>query len=128
MARHDAIRDAIQQWLRKHGVNALTEQHVPKWDTPTERAILDVTYVDPQEGLTCVDVSVVATSAEDAVGAGLLLARRERSKHIRYAREGLSPFVIDARGRWGVEAQSWARGVLRQKDARERGSAMAELR
>ncbi len=83
-ARHDAVRDAIAQWLTSHGFKALLEQHVPRWDRPTvrnqEHAILDVTYIDSQEGLVCIDVSIVAAAAESAEGVGILQAVREKGQ------------------------------------------------
>ena len=104
MRRHDGIRDCIAEWVP----HAKVEQSMPKWDTPAERAVLDVAYRDRTGAETCVDVSVVAAAAIPC-----LLMRRELAKHRRYPGPGLIPFALASRGRWGREAAGWARAVAR---------------
>lgn len=74
------------------------------------------------------DVSVVATCSQNALGHGLILARREQAKHRRYRGEGLVPFVVDVRDKWGcpqdpAAAQQRRRWLL----AQALQSAVAEM-
>ncbi len=123
LQRHDDIRDAIAAWLP----NGQTEQAVPKWDKPDKKAILDVAYTNHQGHETFVDTSIVAAApmGPEAVKA---LQRRESSKHTRYPGPGLVPFAIDVRGRWGKEAQAWARATARHFFGEEAVDKLHELR
>lgn len=49
------------------------------------------------------------------------------AKYRRYPGPNMVPLVLDARGRWGVEAQVWARGIARSIAAHT-GKALADLR
>lgn len=89
-----------------------------------ERARLDVGYVDQRGSL---DVSLVATAIVTAEGLARQLERRAVFEHRRYPGPGFVPFVLDVRGRWGVEAQVWARGIARTTAANA-GKAIADLR
>jgi hypothetical protein len=113
--RHNAVRDALGRWLEEGGFTVFYEQEVPRWNTPEERAILDVVYRTPEGHSMYVDVSCL----EGAVVYGRIrnathgIARREKRKHKRYPGPGLVPFVLDNRGRWGREAIQWLRSTLR---------------
>ena len=98
--RHDGIRDALFVWLEGIGRSPHKEQEIPRWNTASERARLDIVLSDPRLGEVCVDVSVVTTVTQGA-GRGALrgLERRERRKHLRYPGRGLYPFVLDIRGK-----------------------------
>ena len=103
--RHNKIRDVVARWCR----SAKTEQTVPKWNTPEEKAVLDVAYTTNRGNQMFVDVSVVAGERTNTV---TMLARREQAKHKRYPGAGMIPFVIDVRGRWAKEAQAWMRTAV----------------
>ena len=128
MARHDSVRDTLVGWLREQDLHAETEQHIPAWDVAGLRAVLDVAYIDKQLGARHVDVSFVASITHGGVDAGVRLARREKAKHTRYPGPTMVPFVLDVRGRWGNEAQAWARDVLREHDPEERQRRLQDLR
>ena len=100
--------EAVGAWLPQ----AQREQHVPKWDREQEKAVLDITYTTAEGAQTCLDVSIVA--GQDSTGTIRALMRREAAKHRRYPGPGLIPFVLDLRGRWGKEAQAWARAAARR--------------
>ena len=76
------------------------------------------------------DVSMVdtVTVAARRIPYRPALQRRERAKHHRYPRVGLVAFVLDARGRWGVEAETWLRQVLSELPERDRAEARKRLR
>ena len=129
MRRHDSVRDALARWLKTRNITVSTEQSVPSWDTPKERAILDLWVVDPDTAVPVyVDVAIVASATQSCTPATTLLARRERTKHLRYPGNSLVPFVLDARGRWGNEAVAWAKGLLRHLSPADRQEALWELR
>ena len=100
--RHDAVRDALAEWMREDlTMKVMTEQEIPKWHKPGNakdaKARLDVCYTDKRLGEVCVDVSIVAASANLSPKQSLAaLARRERGKHVRYSGPGLFAFVLDA--------------------------------
>ena len=106
--RHDGIRDALTEWLESIDRIPLKEQEVPRWNTASERARLDIVLTDPKLGEVCVDVSV-ATTVRRGVGKGAVrgLERREKRNHMRYPGIGLYPFVLDVRGRWGRETHAF---------------------
>ena len=122
--RHDAVRDWLAAWLKARGAAGVaTEQWVPAWDRPrrdgygVEAARLDVAFADPVGGMLYIDVS--DTSAACGAGTpegrnratrnGAAAAAMEERKHRRYPGGGLVPFVLEAHGRLGLEAQSLLR-------------------
>ncbi len=130
LRRHNAVRDAVAEWLRGQGYQALTEQVIPGWDDASGAAILDVIYHSGARGRVCLDVSMVdmVTVAARRIPYRPALQRREKAKHSRYPHVGLVAFVLDARGRWGVEAETWLRQVLSEKPESERQDARRRLR
>ena len=131
--RHNAIRDAIAGWLRDHGHQALMEQTLPEWESSQHgAAVLDVVYFAGLHGRTCLDITLVDTSAVAGSNGGRpyvsTLQRRERMKHLRYPHPGLVPFVLDVNGRWGQEAETWLRRVLGDLPEAERNEARCSLR
>ncbi len=128
--RHDAVRDAVAEWLRGQGFHALTEQVVPGWDDASGAAVLDVIYHSGTRGRICLDVSLVdmVTVAARRIPYRPALQRREQKKHRRYPHAGMVAFVLDARGRWGVEAETWLRQVLSERPESERQNARRGLR
>ena len=105
--RHNSIRDVVARWCK----GAKTEQSVPKWTTQEEKAILDVAYSNNKGHQMFVDVSVVAGERANTIN---MMMRREAAKHKRYPGAGMAPFVVDIRGRWGKEAQAWARAACQE--------------
>ena len=101
---------------------------MPDWDTPRERAVLDVAYMDSVRGPWFLDVAVLAAHSHRGVPAQTRLERHERKKHVRYPGPHLIPFVVDVRGRWGKEAQAWARAMILRLPSEDRALAMQELR
>ena len=130
MRRHHAVRDALARWLKGIGHQAQTEQVIGDWQTPDGQAQLDVVYHRGARGRICLDVSLVdATSvARQNRGYEYVLRRREREKHLRYPYAGLIPFVLDSRGRWGQEAETWLRQVVGEIPEDDRGEARRLLR
>ena len=107
--RHNAIRDAVTQWLREIGHHAQVEQVIQEWHSEEAgEAVLDVVYHRGIHGRVCLDISLVNSTAEAAHGRPFkaTLQRRERAKHRRYPFQGLVPFVLDVNGRWGNEAET----------------------
>ena len=80
--RHDGIRDALCGWLEGIGRRPHKEQEIPRWNTASERARIDIVLSDPKLREVCVDVSAVTTETQ-GVGRGALrgLERREKRKH-----------------------------------------------
>ena len=48
--RHDDARNVVYTWMKEMGLNPQLEQAVPSWDTPRQRAILDIAYFDTRGG------------------------------------------------------------------------------
>ena len=132
MRRHNAIRDAVVQWLRGVGHRAQIEQTIPEWHSEQHgEAVLDIVYHRGLHGRVCLDVSLVHSAAEAAWHGRSFkaaLQRRERVKHRRYPFPGLVPFVLDVNGRWGMEAETWLRRVLGDLPDSERSTARVSLR
>ena len=130
MLRHNNIRDGINGWLTELGRGSRTERHIPYWVRPDKDAILDVVYVHKRLGEgVCVDVTVVDSAFAGApTSAAKALPRREREQHRRYPGKGIFAFVLDTRGRWGREAQIWARSVVADLPEADRKSAVRRLR
>ena len=128
MARHDSIRDGVHDWMHTMDFAPRKEQNVPAWDTPKERAILDLVFRNPSGVVEYLDISVVAAATRTCASAAQLLARRERVKHMRYPGENLIPFCVDVRGKWGREAIAWTKGVLRPLLPEDRAEASHRLR
>ena len=130
------MRDAVAEWLRGLGRAPSLEHEVPHWNhrgrdgSEDAKAILDVVYRDPTMGPQYIDVSVV-----DSAGMSVTeprprnaIARRERVKQRRYPGEGLVPFVLDTRGRWGEQATTWLLSASRHLDPVERTEAIGRAR
>ena len=131
MRRHNAIRDAVTQWLREIGHHAQVEQVIQEWHSEEAgEAVLDVVYHRGIHGRVCLDISLVNSTAEAANGRPFkaTLQRRERMKHRRYPFQGLVPFVLDVNGRWGNEAETWLRRVVGELPESERNPARVALR
>ncbi len=128
VARHHAVRDALAGWLQSVGIGTATEQVVPAWSRDNEEARLDIAYHDQREGPMYLDVSVVASAQRAPDGHGRLLSRRERAKHQRYPGRNLIPFVLDVRGRWGMEARAWLKTMVGSMDEDRRSEALQSCR
>ena len=128
MLRHDGLRDGVHDWMQTIEIAPRKEQNVPEWDTPEERAVLDLVYRNPTRVIEYLDVSVIAAATRTSASAAQLLARREQIKHKRYPGENLIPFVVDIRGKWGREAIAWSKGMLRPLMPEERAEAAHRLR
>jgi len=128
MLRHDGLRDGVHDWMQTIEIAPRKEQNVPEWDTPEERAVLDLVYRNPTGVIEYLDVSVIAAATRTSASAAQLLARREQKKHKRYPGENLIPFVVDIRGKWGREAIAWSKGMLRPLMPEERAEAAHRLR
>ena len=128
--RHHAVRGALARWLRSVGHHAVTEQVIDGWETADGQAVLDVVYRLGARGRTCLDVSLVDAANVARIGRNYkyVLRRREREKHLRYPHAGMVPFVLDNRGRWGGEAETWLRQVLSEVPEEERNDARCRLR
>ncbi len=127
--RHNDIRDALRDWLGTVNVSCMTEQEMPKWHRPEEKARLDVVYTDARLGEVCVDVSLVNAVTEGGAKRCLkALERREKSKHVRYPGAGLFAFVLDVRGRWGREAHAFVQSVVGTMDPLKRADAIKDCR
>ena len=114
----------VQRWLFER---PLYEQRVPTWDRPRrnrpdeiEQAILDMEH-DDADGRRWLDISIRHPSAGNlsqlAAAArrdGEASRRGDREKHSRYPGDRLTPFVIEAGGRLGVEARQWLKQLVRQ--------------
>ena len=128
-ARHDACRDAIWEWLCSLGKAADREQRVPKWDTREEEARLDVALLDPALGELFIDISLTDSVFPGASTRAIHgIARRERKKHKRYPGQGLVPFVLDVRGRWGKEAKNFVQAVVGTLPKESRVEALQHCR
>ena len=131
--RHNAIRDAVANWLRTLGHHASIEQTIGEWCSPDHgQAVLDVVYYSGVHDRICLDISVIDSVAVAATQGGrsyaAALQRREREKHARYPHRGLVPFAVDMNGRWGMEAENWMRRVLSELPEAERHDARCSLR
>ena len=126
--RHDAIRDALHQWLQEYGFSAQKEQRVIHWCTAEREARLDVT-VSAQNRSIHLDVSCVDSAQELASsGSQHAIGRRERAKHTRYPGPALTAFVLDTRGAWGREARAFLHNMLRHMSEDTRGAARLRCR
>ena len=112
------------------GHHAMKEQVIDGWKTKEGEAVLDVVYHMGAKGRICLDVSLVdaANVARTRSNYKYVLKRREREKHLKYPHVGLVPFVLDNRGRWGAEAETWLRQVLSEVPEEERSEARCQLR
>ncbi len=127
--RHNCVRDALHGWMVDNGVPALTEQEVPKFNTPDRKAGLDIAYTDRRLGPMTADVSLIRSSLEGGAKRCLkALERREKSKHVRYSGPGLFAFVLDVRGRWGREAYAMVQSVVSHLDPSLRAAAIKDCR
>jgi len=132
--RHTALLEAVRLWLQDLGISVNKEQRMPKWDKPGKIAILDIAYFDRNLQQVCVDVSVIdgaegsKTTRPQGTKAKFAIPRREKVKHVRYPGDGLFPFVVDTRGRWGSEAKAWAAAAVRHLPQEERSRQIRKLR
>ena len=112
MRRHDAVRDALHQWLQEQGFAASKEQRIVQWCTAEREARLDV-VVSTHGRNTHIDFSYVDSVHElGASGSLQAIARRERAKHHRYPGPSLTAFVLDTRGTWGREARAFLHSMV----------------
>ena len=124
--RHNGVRNAVGGWLKELGFRVELELEVPEWQGDNgEAARLDVCYW--AGGRTQYVDTTVVTSGTKTPGALVVLERRERTKHRKYPGPSMIPFVADARGRWGVEAKAWARGICKGLPADQKGEQWAKL-
>jgi hypothetical protein len=127
--RHNAVCDALMQWLRGRGHQVLREQKIPGWSWEGQEAILDLVFQDGQLGTVHVDVAVTDSAAPGHGRTALFnTRRRERAKHLRYPGHGLTAFVLDTRGAWGQEARAFAARMVAALPQEERMQAVRELR
>ena len=123
MARHNAVQRAIGRILRSlapFGIGTLEHPvHVPEWDTPTERAILDLRIEGgpggPRRFADVVVPHPVATHHQGPAAArdGAAAAHCEREKYRRYGPHVL-PLAVESFGRWGPAAMKWWRALAQQ--------------
>ena len=108
------------------GQECTTEQYVPKWDRvkrgrsgheEVERARLDVVF-NGTAGPVYIDIAVTEaaaagghTSTDRARNDGAAALHEEKEKHRRYPGPDLVPFVLEANGRLGEEAELLLRSV-----------------
>ena len=115
--------------MADHNIPVLTEQEIPKWNTPERRAILDLVWTDRRLGQCCTDITVVAAAVEGgSAGCLKVLGRREKKKHARYKGPGLFAFVVDARGRWGREAHAMVQAAVGHLPPKARATAIKDCR
>ena len=126
--RHDNARDVFAKWMRDVGIPVQTEQAVPAWDKPGERAKLDIAYFDAQGTQRFLDLAIIASRAHASVAPDVRLERHERYKHRRYPGPALVPFVIDVRGAWGSEAQAWLKTIKPQLLVDDKNTAISVLK
>ena len=116
VARHNALRDFLAQWLKEHTLfPAPTEQLIPELvtDDGTE-ARLDVVAHDDFGARILVDVAVTHAAsanaprlARAALVNGAAARTREGTKHARYQNAtDLVPFVLETGGRVGAAARA----------------------
>ena len=101
---------------------------MPAWDTPRERAILDIAYNDAVAGRRYIDLAIIAGSTHVNVAPDVRLARHEKYKHRRYPGPALIPFVVDVRGAWGAEALAWLKDIKPQLRVADKDAAIAALK
>merc|ERR1712078_127359 len=120
---------ALFTWLEHIGRSPHKEHEVPRWNTASERARLDIVLSDPRLGEVCIDVSIVTTETTGA-GRGVLrgIERRERMKHLRYPGRGLYPFVLDVRGKWGRETHALVQAMVGSLPKEKRADAVRSCR
>ena len=136
MKRHNAVRDALGDWLTTRcGRTVTREQAIPHWARPgpggeQEAAVLDLVYSDPSGRTVYVDVSVVDSSGDPRYDYAdrHAIQRRETSKHHRYPGAGLVAYVLDNRGAPGKEAEAYMRAACAHLDPLDRADALAEGR
>ena len=129
MARHSSLRDTLARWIDELGYQPKREQAIPRWNTETERAIMDIVYIDNIGREISIDTAVIdGAEGGSRAPAKFALQRMEKKKHRRYAGAGLYPFVIDCRGKWGREALAWATIACSQLPQDEKAKMMRRLR
>ena len=74
------------------------------------------------------DLAIIAGNTHASVAPEIRLLRQERVKHRRYPGPDLVPFIIDARGAWGVEARQWMREIKAQIAVPDKDVAIAALK
>ena len=114
--------------MKDVGIPVQTEQAVPAWDKPGERAVLDIAYFDAQGTQRYLDLAVIAARTHASVAPDIRLERHERYKHRRYPGPALVPFVIDVRGAWGSEARAWLKTIKPQLQVDDKTAAIAILK
>ena len=137
--RHDRVRDWLAKWISDvMGKDVLTEQFVPRWDRPgangeVRRARLDVAFDDAHARRVYLDVAVVDPATADqhelrqrAARDGAAAAREEDNKRVRYPGPDLTPFVVEALGRFGDSADAFLRAMVPKGD--DRAQALRKAR
>ena len=124
--RHDAIRHALCERVAILGTPHTSEQYVPHWHADKEKALLDIIVRHHVLGYLCVDVSLVEPVQSEA--GKLSIKRREVAKHRRCPGPGLHPIVLDGRGKWGRQSDTWMRIMLNLIPKDDRQKAMAKCR
>ena len=59
IARHSTFRDTVAKWLEEIGYQPKREQAMPKWNTESERSIMDVVYIDNAGRGISIDTAVI---------------------------------------------------------------------
>ena len=59
MGRHSSLRDTLAKWIDELGYQPKREQAMPRWNTETERAIMDIVYIDNIGREISVDTAVI---------------------------------------------------------------------
>ena len=137
-ARHNSLRDwSATTCVACLGTPALTEQHVPQWDTTDEegvttQAVLDVVFSDPRTGAPMyIDAVVKCAHTDDparlrarARKDGRAAAEAATGKRTRYPLAGASliPFAFEDGGRPSDEARGFVRMLGASRTQAEEGS------
>ena len=59
MGRHSSLRDAVAKWIEELGYQPKREQAMPRWNTESERAIMDIVYIDSAGREMAIDTAVI---------------------------------------------------------------------
>jgi hypothetical protein len=59
VGRHSSLRDTVAKWIEELGYQPKREQAMPRWNTESERAIMDVVYIDSAGRAISIDTAVI---------------------------------------------------------------------